>query len=279
MPQWVFLNGRFVQTAEATLSFRDLAIQRGYGIFDFFRIHAGCPVFLDDHLDRFFRSARQMHLPIVFTREQLSIAIHELIRKNTIQHSGIRITLTGGNSTDGYSLAEPNLVMAIQAFQPCSPDQFSKGIRLMTVDHQRQLPAVKTIDYLMAIHLQPALKNAGADDVLYHNKGQVRECPRANFFLLTKDGVLVTPGKDVLHGITRSKVLQLASSLCKVEERELDLVELRTAREAFITSSTKQVLPVRQIDDLQLPAANPVAEQLNAALSSLIDQHRPAMAT
>ena len=90
---------------------------------------------------------------------------------------------------------------------------FEKGIELVTWPHQRQLPAVKSIDYVMAIWLQPWMKKNGADDVLYHNNGTVTECPRANFFLVMEDGRLVTPAENILEGVTRKKLLDLEKYL------------------------------------------------------------------
>jgi D-alanine transaminase/branched-chain amino acid aminotransferase len=114
----------------------------------------------------------------------------------------------------------------------------------MTYPHRRQLPDVKTIDYLMAIWLQPLLREKGVDDVLYQGDGVIAECPRSNFFLVTQRGVLVTPGRGVLKGITRMKIIELMAA----EERDVLVDELSTAKEAFITSTTKQVTPVTGID-------------------------------
>ncbi|HUC82493.1 MAG TPA: aminotransferase class IV, partial [Flavisolibacter sp.] len=72
----------------------------------------------------------------------------------------------------------------------------------------------------------------------------------ANFFLVTEEGRLVTPSKNILQGITRKKLLEMAGDFYPVEERDITLDELKTAREAFITSTTKQILPVRQIDEI-----------------------------
>jgi branched-chain amino acid aminotransferase len=270
MSQWLFLNDDFVLSQDASISFRDLSIQRGYGIFDFFRISGGVGVFLEDHLDRFLNSAEKMHLPVGKTRDALRRIIDDLIHKNNIIDSGIRITLTGGNSPDGYSIATPNLILAQQHFQPCSAEQFKKGIKLMSHNHERQLPEVKTIDYLMAIHLQPELRKRQADDIIYHDEGSITECPRANIFMVTGNNKIITPSEKILKGVTRKKVLELAKQDFEVEERSITLDELKSASEVFITSSTKQILPVRQIDDVVYPKENQVAGILYGRLNTLI---------
>lgn len=100
----------------------------------------------------------------------------------------------------------------------------------------------------MAVWLQPKRAEAGADDILYHYNGVISECPRSNFFVVTAENKIVTPAEGVLQGITRKKVLQLAGKHFDVEERAVALDELKTAKEAFITSTTKRILPVAQVD-------------------------------
>lgn len=243
--KFVSINGVIIPESEAMLHITDLSIQRGYGIFDFFRTIQNQPVFLDDHLDRFFYSASQMHLHAGLNREQLIKDIYALIAVNGIDDSGIRITLTGGYSPDGYQISAPNLLITQSAFG-FQKQNFEKGIRLMTHNYQRQLSRVKTLDYLQAIYLQPVLRQNQADDILYHHNGALRECPRANFFIVKINGEILTPAEDILHGITRKKILTFTN--LGARERPLTLADLDDINEAFISSSTREVLPVMQID-------------------------------
>ncbi|HET6253409.1 MAG TPA: aminotransferase class IV [Puia sp.] len=243
-----YLNNDFLPAGHAALRVSDLSIQRGYGIFDFFKTVDSRPVFLDDHLDRFFHSADRMRLPVGKTREELKTIFAELIRLNNIPDSGIRITLTGGYSPDGYSIAQPNLIIT-QIPLPIPGRECVPPIRLISYPHQRQIPDVKTIDYLMAIHLQPHIRERGATDVLYHYNGVVTECPRSNFFLVTADNTLVTPARNMLKGITRSKILGFAAANSKVEERDVLLAEIPGAKEAFISATGRHLVPVSHIDD------------------------------
>lgn len=119
-------------------------------------------------------------------------------------------------------------------------------MKLITYEHQRQLPFIKTIDYLKAIYLQPTIKSAGADDVLYFFNGLVTECPRANFFMVTANEEVLTPKDNILHGVTRKHVLNLKGYTIK--EANISLEMLASAKEAFITSSTKNILPVAAIN-------------------------------
>lgn len=245
MSTHALINGNYVTAEDASILISDLSVQRGYGIFDYFRTIGGKPVFLADHLDRFYRSAEFMHLPVPAARARLQQLIEDLIAKNNIPDSGIRITLTGGYSENGYTPADPNLLITQTPFA-FSEAGFEKGIQLITHDFQRQLPQVKTIDYLQAIYLQPYIKAQQADDVLYHHQGSIRECPRANFFIVTATGEVVTPAEHILQGITRKKILTFSDF--RIKATDVHLSDVRNAREAFISSSTKEVLPVLKID-------------------------------
>lgn len=245
----MYLNDEFVPEEMAVLQFRDLSFQRGYGIFDFFRLVQNHPLFLDDHLQRFASSAAQMHLPLPLEIATLKESIFRLIDRNNLPDTGIRLGLTGGYSPDGFLPGTPNLVISQHRFTLPTDAQRRKGIRLLSYPYQRQLPQVKSIDYLMAVWLQPAKAQKGVDDFLYHTNGVITECPRSNFFLVTADNRIVTPEANVLQGITRKKVLSLAKEHYMVEAREVRLDEIASATEAFVTSTTKQILPVAQIDE------------------------------
>ena len=253
MAKWVFLNASFVEEEKAFLHFRDLSFQRGYGIFDFFRLQGNNPLFLEDHLDRFYFSAAGLHLPVPLQREELKNCIFELIKKNRQPNCGIRLSLTGGYSEDGFNIGRPNLLLSQHSFTPPTTEQVQNGIRLLTYPYQRSLPHIKSIDYLMAIWLQPQRLAQGVDDILYQNNGFISECPRSNFFLVTAEKKIVTPVQNALAGITKKKVLELAKEHFTVEERPVSMTEIQTAKEAFITSTTKQILPVAAIDSVQFP--------------------------
>jgi branched-chain amino acid aminotransferase len=250
-----YINGEFISIENASIPINDLGIQRGYGVFDFLRVAGHKPLFIDDHLDRFFYSAEVMRLKIKQEKTELKSIIQELINTNNLNHSGIRLILTGGESVDGYIISEPRLSIIQQSLKPPPYKLPDTGIMLVSNEYQRQLPHVKTTDYLMAIWLQPWMKEKNADDILYHHNGYISECPRSNFFMITKKNILVTPKEKILNGITRKKVIDLAKKIgIETEERDIHLNEITEIKESFITSSTKRMLPVSKIDDYKLDA-------------------------
>ena len=250
-----YINDAFVTAKEAVVSVADLAVQRGYSIFDFFKIINNKPIFLEDHLDRFYHSAAFMQLEVGKTREEIKHIIHQLIQQNNIPDSGIKITLTGGNSANGYSIATPNLIITQQPLQ-LSKEFNANGINLVSYQHQRQLPSAKTIDYIMAIWLQQYIQQHHADDVLYHQNEIITETPRANIFIVTRDQKIITPKNNILKGVTRKHILSIAAEKFQVNEADISLTDIKQAQEVFLTSTSKQVMPVNTIDGIQIGNQN-----------------------
>jgi D-alanine transaminase/branched-chain amino acid aminotransferase len=251
MSVFCFSNNQIQEIENAGVPVTDLLVQRGYGIFDFLRVANDKPLFIDDHLDRFFKSAEIMRLPIPQTREDIKNIVAELIEKNKMDYAGIRMIIAGGDAPDGYTIEQPHLIVIQAPLAEPTLTLPNEGIKLASYNYQRQIPEVKTTDYLMAVWLQPWMKEQGADDILYHHNGVVSECPRSNFFIVTKENVLVTAEKNMLNGITRKNIIAVCNANgIKVETRDLHLSEILEAKEAFITSSTKRIIPVQQIDDI-----------------------------
>jgi len=245
-----FVNNEFLEEDKATLRVSDLSIQRGYAAFDFFRTKNYIPLFLDDYLDRFLNSVSLLYLEPIQTREELKSIIHELIKKNKMPESGIRMILTGGYSPDSFEPVQPNLIITQQKIQFPASEKFESGLKIITHEYQRDLPEAKSINYLMGVWLQQKVKEQKAADILYHQQGVVSEFPRSNIFIVTHDEKIVTPSENILLGITRMKVLKLASERYTVETRTLHIDEIKDAAEVFMTSTTKRILPINQVDDI-----------------------------
>ena len=108
---------------------------------------------------------------------------------------------------------------------------------------------MKSTNYHLALHKLSEMKAAGATEMLYTSQGRLLECTRNNFFLV-KGGRLVTAADNILLGCTRGFVLELAQSLgIGVEEREVHITDLQEADEAFLTGTTKGVMPIVQVDE------------------------------
>ncbi len=258
-----FVNDRFIEEEKATIQIGDLSIQRGYAAFDFFRTVNKKPLFINDHIDRFFQSAAMLLIEPLHTKNELKDIILQLIAKNNIETSGVRMILTGGYSADGYSVSKPNLLITQQAIQLPGVEKVNAGIKIITEEYSRDLPAIKSTNYLMGVWLQQKLKEKKADDVLYMYNGIISELPRANIFIITAEDKIVTPFNHILLGVTRKNLLEMGSP-GNIEERDISYEEFKRAKEVFMTSTTKRILPITQINGM--PVGNGKAGSLTMAL-------------
>lgn len=265
------INGQPVPANEALLHVSDLAILRGYGLFDFFRVLDSVPVFVDDYLERFFRSAALLHLPSPVDADALKQQLMRLLSLNETRHAGVKIVLTGGYSPDGFTPGEPNLLLIQQSLPTYDPALFRRGAHLMTCRYTRDLPEVKSLNYLKALSLQLELRSAGATDVLYHDGTHISESSRSNIFIVDDKGTIRTPSRNILKGVTRKHVLELARQKFDVAEDDVTLEQTLRAPEVFMTSSTKGVMPVTIIDGK--PIGNGSPGEVTRALGAMFEAH------
>ena len=264
-PLYCFAQNQISLLENAGVPVGDLLVQRGYGIFDYLRVSNNKPVFIEAHLDRLFNSAEIMRLSIALSKEELKKIVADLIEKNNIPFSGIRLIIAGGDAPDGYTITKPHLIIIQQPLDAPPAQMSTKGIQLVSHFYQRQLAEVKTTDYLMAIHLQPWMKGLGGDDILYYNNDTVSECPRSNIFMISQDNTIVTPSRNMLKGITRKNIIAVAEAHhLKLEQRDISLSEMKKAKEVFITSSTKRIIPVSRLDEqkFNLEGSNSLSAQI-----------------
>ena len=156
-----YVNGDFVDAEEAGVSFHDLGFVRGYGVFDFLRTYWRAPFRLVPHLDRLQRSAAAIDLACRWSIEELEGICHEtLARCPGVENVSIRPVITGGYS-GGFLMPSdtPSLYVLIAPLPVHDPRPFAEGASLITVDYERFLPSVKSLNYITAIR---ALKKARA---------------------------------------------------------------------------------------------------------------------
>lgn len=239
-----YINDTLIDCDNAQLSAYDLGLNRAYAVFDFFRIVNGKFRFFEDHLERFINSIQLSNIPNPYTKDELLKKITELQNINKIKHGFIRITLTAGTSSNFGTISSPTLIILSGILTVNSPSNYTEGIKLICKKYQRGFPNIKNTDYFFPQMLHQELKEANATDVLYHTD-YVTETSRANVFCV-KDGKVATPKTNVLKGITRKKLLEMEPSISLLN---MTLEELYNADEVFITSTSKELMPVVQIDD------------------------------
>ena len=253
-----YAGGRWVHPHEAVISINDLAVLRSYSVFESLRTYDRRPFHLDEHLKRLYRSAELIELDIPWPSSFIAQVVHETIERNGYKHAAIRLLVTGGESEDGLTpTGRPTLVAMITPLGERDMQRFARGIKVITTRLQREAPEAKTTNYMAAVRaLKEAARRDAADALFVNASGHVLEATRSNFFIIRGD-TLVTAREGILHGITRNVVLELARGRFTIEERPVLLEELPLTGEAFITSSSREITPVVQIEDLRIGDGKP----------------------
>ncbi len=248
--KYCFLNGNTIPLSKARISPADIGLLRGYAIFEVIRFSEGRIFNFGSHMNRMFRSAEKMRIKIPYTREEIKEIIGKLIEKNE-GGSYVRIVLTGGEAIEGmsYDPEKPTFLIMIENLKEINDSYYKNGAKLLTVEHERPLPDIKTTNYTTALGEIPKAKKEGAIDILYTSKGKVLESSTSNFFIVKK-GTVITPKEGILPGTTRKIILEIAKEGFSVEEREVYASEIKDADEAFITAVNKKILPITKVDDV-----------------------------
>lgn len=255
---YCYFNGKILPIDKVRISPQDLGILRGYGVFEFLRTYNGKPFLLDQHLQRFFGSAKSLSLKIKLTKSEISIIIKKLITKNQLVEANIKLVLTGGSSPDGITISPdtPTFYILANSRHNYPESIYKNGVKLITHEFQRDFHLAKTTNYITAISLQAKRLKNNAIEILYTYNGQVTECSRSSF-LIFKNNTLIIPNDNILSGITSNLVIKLAEKNFRVEKRPIFYKELKAASEALITSTDKEIMPVIKIDNLTIGNSKP----------------------
>lgn len=248
-----YVNGSYLPVSEASLSVRDLAVLRGYGIFDFLRTYHGQPHKLREHLLRLEQSAQHIELKLPASLDEIEQIVCETLRRNDLPEANIRVVITGGVTLDGITPPEQgSLIVLVTPVKRYPAEYYNHGVKVITFETERYIPGAKTINYIPAILALNKAKIANALEALYVNRhGHILEGTTTNFYIFQGDQ-MITPSDDILPGITRGIVLDVARKLFDVVERPITFDDLAKTDEAFISASNKEIMPIHHVDDQQI---------------------------
>jgi branched-chain amino acid aminotransferase len=269
MPFHQYFNGDIIDIDSPVFKTNDLGLLRGYGLFDYFRTYNGVPFRWDDYWQRFENSARLLKLELPFSKQETEKALADLHALSGEQEVAFRFVLTGGYAPDSVHVVQPNFLIRTEPLPQDNPAGRLKGIKVLPYEYVRDLPEVKTTNYVHMVLMADELKRQQAADLLFHKDGEVSELTRSNVFIFSGDK-LITSDRNILNGITRRVVMELAKPHFDIEVRPVSYKEVITADEAFTTSTTKWVMPVVQIGDV--PVGNGLAGKRTLFLQELFEK-------
>ena len=259
----IILHNGVKVDSEYRISVRDLVVLRGYGLFDFFKVLDFTPIFLDDHIARLKKSCKGMNIDFKYTDQEVADMVYKVIELDGRADMAIRFIVTPGAGKDSASPGETQVFCLSESIKLPDAEALLKGVSLRTYEHKRYLYEYKSVNYISLLANKPLLEEAGADDFLYVYDGEVSESSRSNVFFVTQDNKVVTSPNAILEGITRTQLLSIIPTHYELEIRPILCSELSNFKEAFMTGSTKNVMPIFKIDDITYTHDNLVSQHLS----------------
>jgi len=291
----IWQNGEFVDWDDATIHVLTHGLHYGTGIFEGARAYDtdnGTAVFRwEEHLDRFFASGEPYELEIPYSREELTEATLELLRRQDHDSAYIRPIAYFGYGSLGISPDDCPVDVAVATWPwgaYLGEEALEHGIEVMVSSWRKhassQIPTnAKTTGLYVNSLLagEEARRNGYQEAIVLNKEGQVAEGPGENLFVV-RDGEIYTPGlsQSILDGITRDTVITLARELgyTVYDQATISRGELNTADELFFTGSAAEVTPIRKVDNVEIGNGDrgPVTEEIQSAFFDLVERKTDA---
>ena len=260
----VYLNGEYLPLGDARVSVLDRGFLFGDGVYEVIPAYGGRPFRLQEHLRRLENSLHAIRMAPPLTNEQWAGILHRLLQPLGSADQQIYLQVTrGAYDRRLHAIPEqvnPTVFAMASPLTPRDPELVARGLAVVRLEDIRwQRCDIKAITLLANILAQQTARDAGADEAILVRDGLATEGTASNFFMV-RHGTLVTPPKSahLLPGITRDLVLELAAEAGLPHvERDIPAAELDQADEIWVTSSTKEVMPVTRLDDQPVGKGTP----------------------
>ena len=269
----VYLNGKFVPAAEATVSVFDRSFVYGDGVFEGIEVENGGIFKLDAHVDRLYRSAVFLRIAIPMSKDEMREAIIEVVKRSDLRNGYVRPLVSRGAGPLGLErVAElgPPTVVVMPQHRPPKEARSYRAVILATRRNPAQCldPRVKSNNYLNNILGKFEQVDAGADAGIFLDvDGFVSECCGENLFSVREGRIATPPATRTLDGITRQTVIALAGEAgIPVAECEMTRYDLYTADELFLTATLSGIGYIVEVDGRRIGSGEPgpVSRQLYA---------------
>jgi branched-chain amino acid aminotransferase len=264
----IYLDGKFVDEADAKVSVFDHGLLYGDGVFEGIRLYGGNVFRLEEHIERFEYSAKAILLDMPLSHKEWSDAICETCRVNGLKDGYIRAVVTRGVGDLGLApwlCSKPSYFIIASKISLYPAEHYEKGLSIVTVPTRRIGPAsipatIKSLNYLNNILGKIEARQAGAlEAIMLNDQGFVAEATADNVFIVHK-GEILTPScsQGALKGVTRGAIVDVAADL-KVPVREANLTryDIWCADECFLTGSGAEVIPVVKLDGRVIGTGTP----------------------
>jgi D-alanine transaminase len=259
---------------EVAVPIQERGHQFGDGIYEVVRVYNFKPFMLEEHLDRFELSAEAIFLQLPYTRVKLKEIILEGIHRSQEQNVDVYFQVTRGIAPRLHLFPDSPAVfsMIVKPSKQGDPVKKTKGVSVHLMEDERWSNCyIKSLNLLPNVIAKQEAMNNGCEEAILVKDGYITEGSSSNLFVIKNGTLYTTPAtKRILHGITRRAVFILANKLqIPIVEEHFSPEFLKNADEAFITSTTSEVLPINQADEVLLPTHFTITHQLQEAFKSL----------
>ncbi len=269
MAATVNVNGRITPERDAVISVFDHGFLYGEGIYETMRTYHGRLFLYERHMRRLRNSARMIALDVPFTDQQLSARIRDTITASGLTgETYVRVLVTRGIGEltyDPEATPVPSVVVIVKPHVDLAAEAYEQGVRAVICDIVRNHPGsvnpmIKSNNLMnSALAMQEAIKRGGFEGIMRNYKGELTECTTSNLFIV-RNGAAVTPPLDagLLPGITREFLFDVGKEAgIDVFEQPLRDADLFGADESFLTSTTREVVPIVKVDDRTIGNGKP----------------------
>jgi branched-chain amino acid aminotransferase len=270
MSAHVCVNGRISSDRDAVISVFDHGFLYGEGIYETLRTYHGRPFLYDRHMRRLRNSARMIRLDVPVTDADLATQVRDTMAAANLDgaEAYIRVLVTRGVGEltyDPQATPTPSVVIIVKPQVDPPADVYENGVHVVIVDVVRNHPQtvnpmIKSNNLLnSALAAQEAIRKGGFEGVMRNYRGELSECTTANLFVV-KNGAALTPPLEsgLLPGITREFLFEIGRDVAvDVREQVLRDDDLYTADEAFLTSTTREAVPIVKVDDRTIGSGRP----------------------
>ena len=268
----VYLNGRWLAPEEATVSVFDRGFIFGDGVYEVIPVYGGRPFRLEPHLQRLDASLAAIGMANPLAANEWRDVFARLIRDNCTDDQSVYLEITRGPAPRDHAFPahpRPTVFAYAQPIHYPDPASVAAGARAITApDIRWQRCDIKAIALLANVLMRQRAKEQGAAEAILIRDGEVTEGAASNIFIV-EQGVLITPpkGRFILPGITRDLILELAQTHgVPHREEAISQARLFAADEVWMTSSTREILPLVRIDEHDIGGARPgpLAQRMHA---------------
>jgi len=241
-------NGQILPISEANVSLNSIEYAYGFGVYETLRVNKHKPLFLNDHIKRLIISAEIIKLDHIFSIEIIEQYVLDFISKTETDTFNVKILLIG-------SIKKENASIYILGSNPLFLDRklYRDGVELITVNYERVYPQAKSLNMLQSYmsYKEAQSKNA-YDSLLINREGNITEGTRTNFFVIKNKTIYSAPENEILLGVTRKNILDVAiKNGYIVEEKNIKLGRLNDYDGAFLTSTSTKIVPIRKVNDFR----------------------------